>query len=150
MTRADLLEKHRREGRFCIVEGCDEPFLAKDMCDKHRRRLLRTGTTDHPNEHRWSEVVPGAVRTQRSDGYIAVCRTQPDGSSSIVKEHRIAMEIHLGRELLPHENVHHINGDRADNRIENLELWSTSQPAGQRVVDKIAWAKELLAQYGEL
>ena len=33
--------------------------------------------------------------------------------------------------------------------VENLELWSKSQPHGQRVSDKIVWAKEILALYGD-
>ena len=45
------------------------------------------------------------------------------------------------------ETVHHRNGDRLDNRPENLELWSTAQPKGQRVEDKLAWALRPLARY---
>jgi hypothetical protein len=64
-----------------------------------------------------------------------------------VLQHRHLYEQHYGIKLLPHQNVHHMNGDRTDNRIENLELWDTSQPKGQRVDDKIKFYFELIEQY---
>ena len=60
------------------------------------------------------------------------------------------MEQHLGRKLLPKENVHHLNGDRGDNSPRNLELWSRSQPSGQRAIDKLNWARELMELYGPI
>lgn len=67
-----------------------------------------------------------------------------------VKEHHLVMEGLLGRYLLPGESVHHRNGVRDDNWPENLELWVTGQPSGQRVEDVLAWAREVIARYDGL
>lgn len=65
-----------------------------------------------------------------------------------VLEHVIVMEQVLGRQLLPGENVHHLNGQREDNRPENLELWIRPHPSGIRVQDAVAWAQEILLRFG--
>lgn len=85
------------------------------------------------------------------NGYVQIWKPNHPNAKSIgyIREHRFVMSEILGRPLLPQENVHHINGDKTDNDPNNLELWNISQPPGQRVQDKVRWAKEILELYGK-
>ena len=64
-------------------------------------------------------------------------------------EHRVVMAEARGRDLRPGEQVHHLNGVKVDNRLANLELWSSAQPPGQRIEDKLWWAQGLIDTYGD-
>lgn len=65
-----------------------------------------------------------------------------------VFDHILVLEESLGRHLLPDETVHHRNGVKDDNRIDNLELWVKPQPSGVRAADAVESAQEILARYG--
>lgn len=125
-----------RAGAVCSERNCPHPVFARGLCGAHYQRARLGLASDNPINYRKTG------RHKRKDGYVVVWV-----SGKYVPEHRYIMEQHLGRPLLPGENVHHLNGVRDDNRIENLELWTHSQPSGQRVADKIEWAREFLKLY---
>ena len=120
----------------CLIDECKGKHHGNGYCEKHAKRLAMHGD---PLFMKIREQGTGSIT---KDGYLAI---KIDGIDYL--QHRLVMEQSMGRKLVNGENVHHRNGDRLDNRISNLELWSRQQPAGQRVEDKIEYALEILNRY---
>lgn len=137
----------KRTSDKCIFLDCGRPYYCKSLCSAHYSQYKNRGKSYDA----LTPLRPRGVGYLDSRGYRIIHRPEHPNSNSkgLVREHTFVMAEHLGRPLEPHENVHHLNGDRADNRLENLELWSTHQPQGQRVIDKLRWAREIEEMYGE-
>lgn len=134
----------RNKGKKCKTDGCARDAWCKLMC-KNCYSKASNGITPGTGIQRG--VYSRAKRLNNGYVYWSDPTDPYANSSGFVYEHRKVMGESLGRPLLAEESVHHVNGDRSDNRLDNLELWSSSQPYGQRVEDKIAWAREILALY---
>lgn len=142
-----------RECRKCynIVSNYSLGLKCSD-CDKPIANTTRTGHC-RPCHSAWAKANNIYSRPRRwvsVQGYALLNQHygHPNANhKGEILEHVKVMSESLGRPLVAGENVHHINGVRDDNRIENLELWVRSQPSGQRPADLVAWAREILSRY---
>ena len=135
----------KRTRKPCSTEGCERISSARGMCANCYGFFKRYGDPTKRSEWFYKRSRKKIDR----HGYVLIYVGEHDNAnrSSRIMEHRLVMSQFLGRPLLPNENVHHKNGNKADNRLENLELWVTSQPSGQRPTDLIEWARAILKLY---
>jgi len=94
---------------ICSIRDCDKKVRAKFFCIKHLNRFTKYG-----NPFRLKKMPNGAGHI-RKIGYKMITV-----NGKQVMEHRHFIEVSLGRKLNSNEDVHHINGDKRDNHIDNL------------------------------
>lgn len=128
----------------CEWKQCGRKLYRASKCWSHYTRSISGGDMDVPirkfKSNTWSDWGTD------KNGYVIRWKSHA-GKTTIQMQHRAIMSDKLGRPLLKHENVHHINGIKHDNRPENLELWTRHQPTGARVQDKLAWSVEMVEEY---
>lgn len=152
-------------GAVCSAANCRRPAEGRHegalFCDAHVSRLRKYGSpgpTPIRESQSWRQI-------EAADGQIVVYSEgtiyKPHGYRMVrvqgghpnadrfgrLNEHRLVMAAHLGRPLFPNETVHHKNGIRDDNRIENLELRAGAHGQGQTIPDRVADAVEILERY---
>lgn len=121
-SNAEPRNKKKRQNIDCA--GCGENFSPKSKVQRYCCRRC------------WADTrIKNEGSVSKQNGYVRIT-VPPDTpgvqSGNRMQMHRFVMQKHLGRALEKHEHVHHINGVRSDNRIENLEVIFAGHPSGQK------------------
>ena len=101
----------KTRAKICKIKGCNCTSKARGMCSSHYMRFWRYGKADIPLKR--AKNGEGFIRR----GYKFFCYKGKE-----MPEHRAVMQLYLGRKLKKDEHIHHINGNKLDNRIKNLEI----------------------------
>lgn len=128
-------------------------WLCKCDCGKEKittGKRLRCGEIKSCGCIKRSRTYNGVYTGKKKEkGYVLLYRPKHPNATSDgwVREHVLVMSDKIGRPLKKDERIHHKNGIRNDNRIENLELWAKSHPGGQRVKDMVKFCVNYLKEY---
>lgn len=154
---ADTKQRYERDPK--MKDRIAQKMKATWSDPEFRERILSKRGDKERMTALWSDPVRREAQVKSMTDRVPIGTTRMDRNGYVIvkisdnewrHQHRHVMSEALGRPLDEAETVHHINGNRADNRLENLELWSSAHPYGQRVADLVKWAREILTLYGHL
>jgi hypothetical protein len=110
-------------GDVCRIDGCKKLVSGKTgrVCSMHLSRFWRSGGDFNYISPNWNNLKAGQALLSPL-GYLRI-----NIGGKRVLHHRHVMEKHLSRKLRSDEKIHHINGNKTDNRIENLMIVGQSE-----------------------
>lgn len=136
MPNGSVFDDYRTQLLAMNQEGLSSREMIEELGLRHRpaaltkwflrngiERVRKVGGVYGEKNHQWKGGKP---RYMKGYKYVYAPDHPNRTGGNMVAEHRLVMEEHLGRYLDKGEVVHHKNGDILDNRIENLELFSSN------------------------
>jgi len=140
----DTCDKKYKERTYWLCK-CDCGKFNECRTDGLRSGMSKScGCTWSPPKHGPGPTHPNwkSGKHVSSTGYI---RVRANGKYQ--QEHRLIIEGLIGRKLSSYETIHHKNGIRSDNSLENLELRSSNHGQGARIEDLVEHWTNMLKIY---
>lgn len=132
--------------KVAAIHGVSPGFVCDVLKERGVPARGRVSAADGLNSSQ--RGAPTFTRVQKRV-YVYWLLRWPGGGRTQIADHRLVMERHLCRPLRDDESVHHLNGVRDDNRVENLELRVKHHGPGQAVHDLHVEIESLRAELGE-
>lgn len=126
-----IAKKNTWKNAICKVKDCESPVLCRGLCHSHYGKFMYAGKLKFIKRRNGEGTID-------KQGYkkLVIC-------GRVILEHRLVMENHVGRPLEKKDHVHHINGNKLDNRIDNLIILKTSEHrALHNHNNSLSWNKE--------